>query len=379
MSYLHWRRRERGRRNAVVAVAVGVLVAGALSAFLTQGFADAASSPTAPWLDANKPIPARVNALLGAMTLAEKVGQMDQQLVDDADRPDGNGCGDNGFAQPNRDCMKKILIDQHTGSMLAGGTNNPIDTTGKGGVGNTGYDWANEYNMIQKYAIENSRLHIPLIFGVDAVHGFGHPWQAPLYPQSIGMGATWDPSAAEPAAPPPRTRCGPPAGTGTSPPCRTSPATTGGAARTRPGPRSRCCPPPWAPPTSRGCRLPVRRGSLGVAATVKHFAGYSQSINGHDRNEALLPLSYLQSVILPSYAGGIDAGARHRDGRLRFDQRRSGDRVALPADRHPAQPDGLPGRRDQRLPGRPGAADAPTTSPPTWPGRSPRPSTPAST
>ena len=63
-------------------------MAGALSAVLTQGFADAASSPTAPWLDANKPIPARVNALLGAMTLAEKVGQMDQQLVDDADRPD---------------------------------------------------------------------------------------------------------------------------------------------------------------------------------------------------------------------------------------------------------------------------------------------------
>ena len=36
--------------------------------------------------------------------------------------------------------------------------------------------------MIQQYAIQNSRLHIPLIFGVDAVHGFGHPWQAPLYP-----------------------------------------------------------------------------------------------------------------------------------------------------------------------------------------------------
>ena len=46
-----------------------------------------------------------------------------------------------------------------------------------------------------------------------------------------------------------------------------------------------------------------------MAATVKHFAGYSQSVNGHDRNEALLPLNYLQSMILPSYAGGIDAGA----------------------------------------------------------------------
>jgi beta-glucosidase len=48
---------------------------------------------------------------------------------------------------------------------------------------------------------------------------------------------------------------------------------------------------------------------LRVAATIKHFAGYSQAINGHDRNEALLPLNYLQSVILPSYAGGLDAGA----------------------------------------------------------------------
>ena len=42
---------------------------------------------------------------------------------------------------------------------------------------------------------------------------------------------------------------------------------------------------------------------------MKHFAGYSQAVNGHDRNEALLPLNYLQSVILPSYAGAIDAGA----------------------------------------------------------------------
>jgi beta-glucosidase len=86
---------------------------------------------------------------------------------------------------------------QQGGSLLAGGTDNPPDTTGQGGTGNTGYDWANEYNMIQKYAIQNSRLHLPVIFGVDAVHGFGHPWQAPLFPQSIGMGATWDPSATE--------------------------------------------------------------------------------------------------------------------------------------------------------------------------------------
>jgi beta-glucosidase len=46
-----------------------------------------------------------------------------------------------------------------------------------------------------------------------------------------------------------------------------------------------------------------------VASTVKHFAGYSQSVNGHDRNEALLPMNYLQTVLLPPYAAGLKAGA----------------------------------------------------------------------
>jgi beta-glucosidase len=46
-----------------------------------------------------------------------------------------------------------------------------------------------------------------------------------------------------------------------------------------------------------------------VAATVKHFAGYSESINGHDRVEAQLSVRYLQDTFLPSYGGGIDAGA----------------------------------------------------------------------
>jgi beta-glucosidase len=42
---------------------------------------------------------------------------------------------------------------------------------------------------------------------------------------------------------------------------------------------------------------------------VKHFAGYSESINGHDRVQAELPIRYLQDTFLPSYAGAINAGA----------------------------------------------------------------------
>ena len=300
--------RMRTRRKAVFVVAVGALMVAALAVFIGQGAAASAHPGNPPWLDAHKPIQARVNALLGAMTLAEKVGQMDQQLVDNLTGP-STACGSQGWAQLNQSCMKTWLVDNNTGSLLAGGTDNPPDTTGHGGTGNTGYDWANEYNQIQQYAIQNSRLHIPLIFGVDAVHGFGHPWQAPLFPQSIGMGATWDPAAAHAG------------GATTADAVRATGwnwvfAPVQDLARDNRWGRTYET---WAEQpvlasalgaaNIQGMQARGPAGSLGVAATVKHFAGYSQSINGHDRNEALLPLNYLQSTILPSYAGAINAGA----------------------------------------------------------------------
>ncbi|MDT5357468.1 MAG: beta-glucosidase, partial [Mycobacterium sp.] len=271
-----------------------------------QGTATASS---APWLDASKPTQARVAALLNSMTLAEKVGQMDQQLVDNVTDPNSANCNTGNFGMPNPACMQTFFVDQHVGSVLAGGTDNPIDTTGNGGVGNTGFDWANEYNMIQGYAIQHSRLHIPVIFGVDAVHGFGHPWQAPLFPQSIGMGATWDPAAAQLG------------GAATANALRATGwvwdfAPVQDLSRDNRWGRTYET---WAeePVLSaamgganvKGMQSSGPANSLNVTATVKHFAGYSQAVNGHDRNEALLPLSYLQSLILPSYAGGIDAGS----------------------------------------------------------------------
>src|SRR5215471_4443544 len=294
----------RGRKKVLYAIAIGVLAVGTLSAVVSQSNA---AAPQAPWLNANKPIQARVSALMGAMTLPEKVGQMDQQLVDDLSGP-SNGCGSQGWAKLNTDCMKTWLVDNNVGSVLAGGTDNPPDTTNSGTSGNTGKDWANEYNSIQQYAIQNSRLHIPVIFGVDAVHGFGHPWQAPLFPQSIGMGATWDPSAAQAG------------GVATANAIRATGwnwafAPVQDLARDNRWGRTYET---WAEEPNlsaamgaaniRGLQTPGPAGSLGTSATVKHFAGYSQAVNGHDRNEALLPLNYLQSMILPSYAGGIDAG-----------------------------------------------------------------------
>ncbi|MGH3084044.1 MAG: glycoside hydrolase family 3 protein [Gaiellaceae bacterium] len=69
------------------------------------------------------------------------------------------------------------------------------------------------------------------------------------------------------------------------------------------------------PPRENGPRFGIRGlqgggfNSPQVAATVKHFAGYSQSINGHDRVEAQLPIRYLQDILIPPYTAGLDAGA----------------------------------------------------------------------
>ena len=153
----------RRRRSLLAVVGAVAVVGGGLG---TIQAATATPSPN-PWLDARAPLSTRVDALLRSMTLEEKVGQMDHQLVTTLTAQNGTTSRDRASNLPHPDCMKKILIDSRTGSVLAGGTNNPVDTTGKGGVGNTGYDWATEYNLIQQYAVKNSRLHIPLIFGVE--------------------------------------------------------------------------------------------------------------------------------------------------------------------------------------------------------------------
>jgi beta-glucosidase len=290
------------RRTFVIAIGV-VAVAFAALLGVTRATAPGASRPL--YLDAHASAKDRAKDLLDRMTLEEKVGQMDQivvgELRDSAPPVSGDCNNSGGSSDPLQTaCLQRVLIDFHTGSILAGATDNPADNTGRG--------WAAQYNTIQHYAIDHSRLHIPIIFGVDAVHGFGHPWQAPLFPHSIGMGATWDPALVE-------------AGGAVT---RAQLLATGGNWNFAPV-QDLARDNRWGRYYETWSEAPVLAAALGaanvrglqgsdpkaplVAATVKHFAGYSESINGHDRVEAQLPIRYLQDVFLPSYAGGIDAGA----------------------------------------------------------------------
>jgi beta-glucosidase len=288
----------RRRRLAAIATLLSVL---ALVSQLLVTQSGAAAPTTAAATAAS--VDERVESLLRRMTLEEKIGQMDQIVLTKlraASAPANGDCNGNNNDPLQPACLEKVLITDKTGSILAGGTDNPTDNTGRG--------WAEQYNTIQRYAIEHSRLHIPIIFGVDAVHGFGHPFEATLFPQSIGMGATWDTKLAEAAGAATREQLLATGGNWNFAPVQDL------ARDNRWGRYYET----WAeaPALSAAIGAANVRGMQGggfdapkVAATVKHFAGYSQSINGHDRVQADFSMRYLQDTFLPSYAGGIDAGA----------------------------------------------------------------------
>lgn len=101
---------------------------------------------------------------ISKMTLAEKAGQMTQVA--------------NTYIRNKNDIATYGL-----GSVLSGGGGGP------NGAGGTATQWADMVDDYQSYALR-SRLGIPLIYGVDAVHGHNNVAGAVLFPHNIGMGAT---------------------------------------------------------------------------------------------------------------------------------------------------------------------------------------------
>jgi beta-glucosidase len=103
------------------------------------------------------------------MTLDEKVGQMAQ-----ADRSQLRSEADiRGF---------------FLGSLLSGGGSSPPDKSAPG--------WAEMYDRYQSVALE-TRLRIPLVYGVDAVHGHNNVVGAVVFPHNIGLGCTRDAALVE--------------------------------------------------------------------------------------------------------------------------------------------------------------------------------------
>ncbi len=142
------------------------------------------------------------------------------------------------------------------------------------------------------------------VYGADAVHGHNNVLGATVFPHQIGLGASWDPALATAAA---RSTHRAVAATGVS----WDFAPVADLARDQ----------RWGRYYETYAEDPVLDGALAagtvtglqdggrLAATVKHYAGYSEPTNGHDRVPADLSPRYLQDTILPSYKAAVDAGA----------------------------------------------------------------------
>ncbi len=133
--------------------------------FLGTALLAAASLAAAPKPKPLSSFDAQAKALLARMTLDEKIGQMTQ--------------ADQKYLKDPNDIATYFL-----GSVLSGGDSDPAN-------GNSVEAWTDMYDGYQKIALK-TRLAIPLLYGVDAVHGHNNVLGAVIFPHNIGLGCTRD-------------------------------------------------------------------------------------------------------------------------------------------------------------------------------------------
>ncbi|WP_244932255.1 glycoside hydrolase family 3 protein [Nocardioides sp. W7] len=156
-------RRGRRRTAALVGGLAAVLAATGLGAVEAPS---AGAADPLPYQNPSLPTHQRVADLLGRMTIQEKVGQMTQaERIDVA-------------------ADASLIATYGLGSVLSGGGSTPTE--------NTPEAWADMVDDFQRAAL-GTRLGIPLLYGVDAVHGHGNLNGATVFPHNIGLGATRDP------------------------------------------------------------------------------------------------------------------------------------------------------------------------------------------
>ena len=224
----------------------------------------------------------QVDALLARMTLDEKIGQMVQV--------------DSSALKDKADVQKYFL-----GSVLSGGSSDPA-------AGNSAQDWLNFVTEFQNQALQ-TRLKIPLLYGIDAVHGHNNIDGAVIFPHHVGMGATRDPKLVERAE---RVTAGEVAGTGIRwafAPCVAVPQDERWG-RTYEGYSDN-------PALVSKLGAAAVRGFQGkklsadptsVLACAKHFIGDGGTTNGVDQGNTVCDEATLRKLYLPPYRAAVKAG-----------------------------------------------------------------------
>ena len=223
---------------------------------------------------------ARVETLLSRMTLDQKIGQM---------------------TQPERmACTPEDVKAYHLGSVLSGGGSCPGE--------NKPADWVdmNDAYWVASMEEDEQHLAIPLIYGVDAIHGNSNVLGATVFPHNIGLGATRDPDLLKRIAQATAREilaCG----------VDWTFAPTLAVARNDHWGRTyesysedTQLVTSYAAPLVEGMQSDL--GDDGVAACVKHWVGDGGTTHGIDQGETTLSLGELRDVHMRPYQPAIDAG-----------------------------------------------------------------------
>src|SRR6202522_490337 len=296
---------EKGRAGVAVR---GILACSVLAAALAPFWASQAAQPIAEHMQtakstrssnaqlADPKIEERVDKLLRQMTLEEKIGQL-VQYNDTGDGPAAGG--EVGKGDQNKQGVI-IAINPVTANHI---NSQQLAATGRlGSMLNT--IGAQRTNMYQHLAVDKSRLHIPLLFGADVIHGF-----RTIYPVPLGLAASWDPqlvvdlsrmSAEEASTAGVRWFYSPMVDISRDPRWG---RTTEGAGED--------------PYLGVAMARAYIRGYQGddlsqpgrVAASVKHFAAYGAAEAGREYNTTDMSEIRLRQVYLPPYKAAVEAGA----------------------------------------------------------------------
>ena len=133
-----------------------------------------------PYQDAQLPTEDRVSDLVGRMTIKEKVRQLDQYF--------GTPLLDKSHPR-----MQTVMADDAQIQW-----DRVLETIGDEGIGciHDLYAYPAINNALQHYAVEQTRLGIPLLFSEEALHGLGRPG-CTVFPHAITQAGTWDPAVVE--------------------------------------------------------------------------------------------------------------------------------------------------------------------------------------
>jgi len=237
----------------------------------------------------------KVKDIIQKMTIEEKVGQMTQITLEVVSKPRV----ENSFVNELDIAKLGVAIkDYKVGSIL-----------NTGGQANTLDNWNQMITSMQDMALKETRLAIPILYGVDAIHGATYTKDATLFPQSIAMAATFNTDllkkAAEITALEVRAsgipwNFNPVLGVGRNPLWSRFWETFGED--------------PYLVSKMGEAYIKGQEGDNNdakgtkVAACMKHYMGYSNPVNGKDRTPAWIPERMLRDIFLPPFKKAVEAG-----------------------------------------------------------------------